>query len=73
MPIAKITTPGLIAIGFAVVLLWACVLGERITLRRVYAERAAVMRSLPHPGARRAEPVGDRAPAGRVRRRFLAS
>jgi len=57
MPFAKITGSGLAAIACAVAALWACILGERITFERAYAERAAVMRSL-RPGTRRSRPAG---------------
>jgi hypothetical protein len=58
MPLMKITGPGLVAIACSVALLWACILGERTMMRRAYAERAAVMRSLaPRHGGHRTEPV----------------
>ena len=46
MPIAKITGPGLAAIALSVALLWSCLIGERVMVRRAYAERAVVMRDL---------------------------
>jgi hypothetical protein len=46
MPIAKITGQGLGAIAVAVVLLWGCLIGERLILNRSYARRAQVMRDL---------------------------
>lgn len=58
MPLVKITNPGLVAIACSVGLLWASILGERIALRRAYAERAAVMRTLaPPPAVRHTQPV----------------
>jgi hypothetical protein len=46
MPIAKITGQGLAAIALSVALLWSCVIGERVMVRRASAERALVMRDL---------------------------
>lgn len=46
MPIAKITGPGLAAIGLAVALLWGCALGERGLMGRARAERAQVLRDM---------------------------
>jgi hypothetical protein len=46
MPIARITGQGLVAIGFSVALLWGCVVGERVMVRRAYAERMQVMRDV---------------------------
>jgi hypothetical protein len=46
MPIAKITGQGLAAIALSVGLLWACLVGERLTLNRAVARRAEVMREL---------------------------
>jgi putative protein kinase ArgK-like GTPase of G3E family len=55
MPLVKITRSGLVAIGCSVAVLWGCILGERITMQRAYAERAAVMRRL--APRRQTEPV----------------
>ena len=46
MPIVKITGQGLAAIALSVVLLWACFIGERLTMNRAVAQRAQVMREL---------------------------
>jgi hypothetical protein len=46
MPIARITGQGLFAIALSVALLWGCLIGERVTLRRAFAERALVLRDL---------------------------
>jgi hypothetical protein len=46
MPIARITGQGLAAIALSVALLWACLISERVTVRRAFAERALVMRDL---------------------------
>jgi len=46
MPIARITGQGLAAIALAVALLWACLVGERLTLNRSTALRAQVIREL---------------------------
>jgi hypothetical protein len=43
MPIAKITGPGLAAIGISVALLWGCVIGQRMMVERAFTERARVM------------------------------
>ena len=48
MPIAKITGQGLAAIALSVALLWSCLIGERVMVRRASAERALVMRDLQH-------------------------
>ena len=73
MPIARITGPGLAAIAIAVALLWGCVIGERVMVRRALAERARILRdiqllqrrqraepvSLPSPHSRRSPRVGE--------------
>ena len=46
MSIAKITGPGLAAIAVSVALLWGCLIGERVMVRRASTERALVMRDL---------------------------
>jgi hypothetical protein len=46
MPIAKITGQGLAAIAVSVGLLWACLVGERLTLNSAVARRAQVMREM---------------------------
>jgi hypothetical protein len=46
MPIVKITGQGLSAIALSVALLWACVIGERVTAQRAFAERARVLRDI---------------------------
>jgi len=46
MPIVKITGRGLATIACAVALLWGCFIGERVTARRAYAERARIMKDL---------------------------
>jgi hypothetical protein len=46
MPVAKITGHGLAAIALSVALLWSCLIGERVMVRRASAERALVMRDL---------------------------
>ena len=58
MPIAKITGPGLAAIGLAVFALWGCVIGERSVERQAVTERVRVMRELVRLQQRqRSEPV----------------
>ena len=46
MPIARITGRGLAAIALSVALLWACFIGERLTVRDAIAQRAQFMREL---------------------------
>jgi hypothetical protein len=71
MPLMKITGPGLVAIGCSVALLWACILGERMTMRWAYSERAAVMRSLARDRAiRHAEPALAPRPLPGIRRHY---
>ena len=48
MPVARISGEGLIAMAFAVLMLWACLLGERALTRQAYAERVQVMRDVRH-------------------------
>ena len=73
MPLMKITGPGVVAIACSVALLWACILGERIVLRRAYSERAAVMRSVAHDrGARHAQPALAPRLLPRLPRHFVA-
>jgi hypothetical protein len=43
MPIAKITGPGLAAIGISVAMLWGCVISEGMMVDRAFTERARVM------------------------------
>jgi hypothetical protein len=63
MPIAKITGQGLTAIALSVALLWACLIGERVMVRRAFTERALLMRDLQRmqrtgpASTRRSEPV----------------
>ena len=72
MPIAKITGQGLVAIGCAVALLWMCLLAERVTMRRVCAERTEVMRSLEQSQRKRSSrPVSDPVPFPRRERRVV--
>ncbi len=46
MPLAKITGQGLAAMTVSVGLLWCCVIGQRATERRAFAERDRVMREV---------------------------
>lgn len=58
MTIAKITVPGLVAIGASVVLLWSFLIGERLTVRRAVQEQARVLREMELLRQRqRSEPV----------------
>lgn len=71
MPLAKITKQGLTAMALSVGLLWGCVLGDRMLMRKAIADRAAVMRQVvrtrPQP-----QPVLMPAPLGRHRALFNA-
>jgi len=58
MPIAKITGQGLAAIALSVAILWACFIGERLTIKHAAARQARVMRELHQLRRnRQAEPV----------------
>lgn len=58
MAIAKVTGPGLAAIGLSVALLWGCVIGQRVMVQRAFVERARVMRDVEMlQRHRRPEPV----------------
>ena len=58
MPLMKITGSGLLAIACAVALLWTCLIGERVMLRRAQEQRALVLRGLDAQRSwRRSQPV----------------
>jgi hypothetical protein len=59
MPIAKITGPGLAAIGISVAILWGCVISERMMVQRAFTERARVIQDVERMRRRRAEPVSS--------------
>ena len=66
MPIARITGQGLAAIAFSVALLWACFIGERLTVRHALAQRAQLMRELHQmQRERHAQPVSVPSPLHR--------
>jgi hypothetical protein len=44
--VAKITTPGLTALGVSVALLWCCLISERLLLRNAAEEQTRVMREM---------------------------
>jgi hypothetical protein len=46
MPAAKITTNGLAAMAFSVALLWGCVVGERVTVRRAQQQCARALHDI---------------------------
>jgi len=46
MPIAKITGQGLLAIAFSVALLWACLIAERVEIRRAANARSHTMHEI---------------------------
>lgn len=67
MPIARITGQGLAAIALSVALLWAYLIGARVTVREAAAQQAQVMRELHQlQRSRQMEPAS--APAPRLRR-----
>jgi len=67
MPLAQITRPGLAAIAVSVALLWGCLAGEHVLMRKALGERARVLRRLV-PAPPRTQPVA--APAPFVHRRL---
>ena len=58
MVIAKITGQGLTSIAILVALLWTCVIGERLIVRRAHASAAETLRAM-----RRLEVKNRRTPA----------
>ena len=63
MPIIKITGQGLLTIAVSVALLWGCIIGERLTARRAFSERAKVLRDISRMQRRqRTQPVSAPAP-----------
>ena len=46
MTIAKITTPGLTAMGLTVAVLWGCLICERILVRNAAQDQALVLREI---------------------------
>ena len=58
MPIIKITGQGLSAIALSVALLWGCIIGEGVTARRAFSERAKVLRDTLTDAAQAANPTG---------------
>ena len=73
MPIVKITGQGLIAIAFAVALLWACLIGNRVITHRAHLERARLMRDIQHFQRQRTEPVAVPTPLPKQRIRVSAA
>jgi hypothetical protein len=70
MAIAKITGPGLAAIGISVALLWGSVIGERTMMRHALTERAQVLREIQRLQRRqRSEPAS--LPSPRSPRRLI--
>ena len=65
MPIVRITKQGLAAITLSVTLLWACFIGERLTVRDARAQHAHLMRELQQmQREHRTVPVSDPTPIG---------
>jgi len=46
VPIARITTPGLTAMAVSVVLLWSCLIAERIMVRTAVRDETRVLREM---------------------------
>ena len=46
MSIARITTPGLIAVGISVALLWGCLIGERLVVQRAAREEMQALHEM---------------------------
>ena len=46
MTIARITAPGLAAMGVSVALLWSCLIGERVLLRNAAGQQARVLHEI---------------------------
>jgi len=44
--IAKITVPGLTAMGVSVLLLWGCLIGERVLARNAAVAQAQILREI---------------------------
>ena len=57
MPIAKITGPGLGAMACSVALLWGCLIANGVMERRVFEQRAQVLRELQRLRNTRPEPA----------------
>jgi hypothetical protein len=66
MPIAKISGTGLVAIALSVAALWGCIVGERITARSAFQERARVIRELRSLQEKARDPQPASAPAPRL-------
>ena len=72
MTIAKITVPGLAALGVSVAMLWGCLIAERTLVRRAVLEQARVLHEIELLRQKqRAEPVAD--PLPRIPRRRNAT
>jgi hypothetical protein len=48
MVVAKISNPGLMTTAVLVIILWACLIGERLTVNRANVELYLVLQSLRH-------------------------
>ena len=46
MTIARITTPGLAAMGVSVTLLWSCLIGERVLMRNAAHEQTRLLHEM---------------------------
>jgi len=63
MTIARITTPGLTAMGLSVFLLWGCLISERLIVHRAAQQETQVLREMHFLRQRqRAQPADAPAP-----------
>ena len=46
MKFARITTPGLVGMGITVAVLWGCLIGERVIIRRVSLEQTQALATI---------------------------
>ena len=66
MTVAKITTPGLAAMGICVAMLWSCLIGERVLTQRAAREQARILHEIHLLRQRQSEqPVDVPLPHGR--------
>ena len=72
MTIAKITTPGLTAMGVSVILLWGCLIGEQVLVRGAAREQTRVLQEIDQlRQGRRDEPVAAPVPQQQPIRRIV--
>ena len=71
MPIARITTPGLTAMAVSVILLWTCLITERVMVRNAARNETRVLREMNLLRHRQRAVPAD-APAPQHRKRWRA-